>query len=256
MAHIHTHKNYLAKNDFCTWMQNQNKAENILAFAPAMSFFVLGFQDILSLLYKEQPKNELEKMLNVHCLEDSQHWKWFLNDLKALNYLSGSTYEYIYKLWNEDNKVPRMSTYYFAYLAQKLKDARFALVFVECLEAAFAVFIQNLKPGLEQTGVFSRLHYFGHRHEEGEASHEMGSWIEEDAHASMEDKLSAIEFTDAERDYAMQICDDVFAKFQEMFIYWNEFAINNKEQKSVDINYAAGNSILNMVPETPSSSLV
>ncbi len=253
IQHINTHKNYLQKNDFCQWMQNQTNANSLLAFAPAMSFFVLGFQDILALLHKPQPKNDLERMLNIHCAEDSQHWKWFLNDLQQLKFLEQPTYEYLYKLWSEENKAPRMHTYYFAYLAQKLTDARFALVFVECLEAAFAVFINNLKPQLEANGAFAELHYFGHRHEEGEASHEMGSWIEDDAHSDMEASLGNIEFSEIERQYAMQICDDVFSRFQDMFLFWNEFAKKNTIQWHFQ---AAGSSILNTVPVVEPDSAV
>ncbi|KAF0775453.1 hypothetical protein AaE_000846 [Aphanomyces astaci] len=55
------------------------------AFAPAISYFILAFRDFNDfVLPYESPQSELEAALNVHALEDSTHYKLFLEDWEKL----------------------------------------------------------------------------------------------------------------------------------------------------------------------------
>ncbi|ETW04193.1 hypothetical protein H310_04538 [Aphanomyces invadans] len=55
------------------------------AFAPAISYFILAFRDFNDfVLPYDTPKTDLEAALNVHALEDSTHYKLFLEDWEKL----------------------------------------------------------------------------------------------------------------------------------------------------------------------------
>ncbi|KAF0685165.1 Aste57867_22867 [Aphanomyces stellatus] len=55
------------------------------AFAPAISYFILAFRDFNDfVLPYDAPQSDLEEALNVHALEDSTHYKLFLEDWEKL----------------------------------------------------------------------------------------------------------------------------------------------------------------------------
>ena len=96
-AHIDHKKNQLSQNPFCLWLKQAGLEQDALIFAPSMSYFVLGFRDILELAKRPNPKTELDFSINVHCEEDKEHWKWFLGDIQKLGYLNMSPEEFIFQ---------------------------------------------------------------------------------------------------------------------------------------------------------------
>ena len=79
---IENKKQKLSTHSFCRWLEAAPLNQDALAFAPSMSYFVLGFRDILELVKYTNPQSDLEKAINHHCEEDSEHWKWFLQRRK------------------------------------------------------------------------------------------------------------------------------------------------------------------------------
>src|SRR5690348_15890972 len=84
---IDARKRQLGDSPFCRWLAgDEGSDEDRFAFVPAQLFLVLGFRDILSFLKVANPKTDLDALINVHCQEDLDHWKWYLEDLEMLGF--------------------------------------------------------------------------------------------------------------------------------------------------------------------------
>jgi hypothetical protein len=108
IAYIEKKQHKLNQTDFCKWLRDEKIIFNDkTAFIPAMSFFVLGFRDILRYLEYKTPQNEIEMMINTHCQEDSFHWKWFLSDMEKLGFglhsWGSSVTDLLDKMWSDED---------------------------------------------------------------------------------------------------------------------------------------------------------
>lgn len=217
LREIEIQKEILNATKFAKRLTDLELRHDVLAFAPSMSYFVLGFRDILELAKRKNPKSALDFAINAHCEEDKEHWKWFLNDIQNLGYLNGSSFEFVSRIWSDQENIPRRMVYLVTYLIQKESDPKMILAVIECLEAAFAVFIEKLRPQLILRNVYESLMYFGQRHDLGEQSHALGSWIDD---SPADDLLLSIEMSEDERAYAITMVKEVFTHFNNMFEHW------------------------------------
>ncbi len=213
-----------AKNDFFKWLAHVdsfNAKHEILSFAPAMTFFVLGFKDILEEIKSSNPKSELEKILNIHCHEDSQHWLWFLDDLTKLGLDNHSklnnTSEFLKLIWSEEFTPMREMVYNTIFRIKESNNPKISLIIVEVLEAAFETFIANLSHALKGTEIYNQLSYFGDRHEQEEHNHQMGSWANPEM---INNKVLMIELSQEESYKAEVIIIEMFSLFDDIFTCW------------------------------------
>lgn len=230
---IEIQKEILSASKFAKWLTDLELKHDVLAFIPSMTYFVLGFRDILELAKREDPKSALDFAINAHCEEDKEHWKWFLNDLQNLGYLNGSCFEFASRIWSDEERIPRNMIYFVTYLIQKESNPKMILTVIECLEAAFAVFIEKLKPQLLNRNVYERLTYFGQRHDLGEQSHALGSWIDD---IPKDNLLLSIEMNEEERGYAISDVKEVFAHFNNMFEHWYNVSEKSTQKYPNSIN--------------------
>jgi len=216
-SYVHLKQEQLSQHNLITWMRG---GPNPISFYPAMTFFVLGFKDLLGYLKKPIPKSDIERAINQHCIEDSHHWLWFLNDMKQLQIEQTETGKHSSSLleliWQDNNFSSRDMIYSLIHLAKTYSDAVSHLAMIECLEAAFASFIDALHPHFDKPYWNKNLTYFGSRHHESEASHEMGSWIETHNQPPQVGFLEGIKMNDEQR----ELIDFVFDKFDRMFTVW------------------------------------
>ena len=100
---------------------------------------------------------------------------------------------------------------------------------IECLEAAFAAFIESLNVLTKRMGIYQQLVYFGEHHYDKESEHTMGSWLD-----STESKTQkALGARGAIRYPVMeQMIDDIFQGFEAMFSCW-ENGIETARQLNV-----------------------
>ncbi len=232
LTFIENKKQELSNHSFCRWLETAPLSQDALAFAPSMSYFVLGFRDILELVKYANPQTDLEKAINHHCEEDSEHWKWFLQDLSALGYLNSSTEVFLSKIWSDEGRTPRNMVYFLTHLIQQQKDPYLVWTVIECLEAAFAVFIDKLRPQLVQRGLYRRLMYFGKMHDEGEQSHALGSWIEDgdikEDHFDHHQHELNLAFSEEQIKQAQPIIEKIFMQFEVLFTHWHQEAETTK----------------------------
>lgn len=186
-----------------------------------MTFFVLGFRDVLSYLKRPRPESVWDHMINIHCEEDANHWMWFIEDLQKIGVSEtawGTDFsKLLYMMWSQEGEKSRDMIYTLIHYVKESRDPFINLALVETLEAAFAVFISALMPQIEKNGWQNELRYFGSRHHEDESNHAMGSWVGEvNVHSSLEDVV----LSDFQASEAARIVKELFSKFHVLFNSW------------------------------------
>jgi hypothetical protein len=208
-------KSKLNEHVLIHWIRS---SQTPLSFAPAMSFFVLGFKDLLLNLEYPQANTTLEKAVNHHCKEDLEHWQLFLEDLETMNVGQSAwgtkTTTALRQIWSNDNWRVRQATYKLMSLTFQKNSPGVRLLMIECLELAFAVFIEAVRASDSHSP--EALKYFGDHHFFEEASHAQGSWIDE----SHQLDLNELELTPEESKVAAMIVLEVFEWFHLMFTSW------------------------------------
>ncbi len=227
---IETKSEQLAKNPFCQWILSSNHSsdEETFSFTPSMLYFILGFRDILNHLEYINPQTELEKIINQHCLEDKNHWKWYLQDLKTLGACKtswgGDWSNFVDKIWHDENKPTRDLVYLCIHLIKKHQSPKASLVIIECLESTFGVFMSTIKSKFQDSHIYSRLQFFGQIHQEQEMNHSLGHWIDADnaitANHSQVSVLEKIHVTDTEKAELLTTVNIIFKQFELVFKTW------------------------------------
>ncbi|MDO9181807.1 MAG: hypothetical protein Q7U04_05335, partial [Bacteriovorax sp.] len=206
------------KHELIQWISN---TDHPLTFVPAMTFFVLGFRDVLSYLKRTNPKDIWDHSINVHCEEDANHWLWFIEDLQKIGMKEtawGKDFsELLITTWSESGYASRDMIYSLVHKAKLNPDPFMALTIIESLEAAFAVFINALIPQIERQGWQNDLRYFGSRHHEDESNHALGSWVGE---TTIDNNLKNIVLSNSQNTQANLIINETFIKFHTLFESW------------------------------------
>lgn len=219
---IEQHKSTLADHTFCQNLRNGTYSHQAYSFVPHMAFFVLGFKDMLKNLQVTKPKNALDRMLNHHCQEDSEHWQWFLDDLKTLKLdigkWGGDIGSALELIWSDFDFPVRNQVYRVMHHLFQCRSTQEKLVLVECLEAAFAAFVINLNYLTQRSGHFETLKYFGEHHFNEESSHAMGSWLNAEGKAPISAEKGQVLRTDT----MLAMVDDIFAGFNHVFTVWDK----------------------------------
>jgi hypothetical protein len=215
---IDAEKNRLADHELIQWMTSTSRP---LTFVSSMTFFVLGFRDVLSYLKRTNPKDIWDHSINIHCEEDSNHWTWFIEDMQKIGVqetLWGNDFsELLNSIWSEDGHASRDMIYGLVHYAKVTSDPFVHLSLIESLEAAFSVFIEALLPQIEKRGWQNDLRYFGSKHHEEESSHALGTWVGE---TSIDSDLRKVSLSDDQKHKSELMIQDIFAKFQIVFTSW------------------------------------
>lgn len=238
LSQIAKNQSQLEKHAFCqNLIHRQDVSLNAYSFVPHMTFFVLGFKDILETVRIENPKTEIEYSLNAHCEEDSEHWRWFIKDLEKLNmdveYWGGNVSSILSNLWSSDNYVVREMVYRVVAHIKATHSPEEKMIIIDCLESAFSVFINSLNNITHKNGYYHELKYFGEEHYEDEASHSNGNWLEGEKpeEHSHHDAIQRFRVP-----YMVYIIDDIFSGFEGVFNRWNDMLADDIE---IDMNIAS-----------------
>lgn len=219
---IKDRKQLLENSDLSLCMKDTNTpVEDRMKFIPSMLFFVMGFKDILESLEDKNSTDPIQKKVNIHCLEDEGHWRWYLNDLTTLgfenSYLEKPKAKMFETLWSDNYKAMREMIYqtiHYCKLSKNIPGVK--LVIVEVLEAAFAAFLLNMHKLIKEAGLFGELQYFGKRHQDQEDNHSIGSWLEDtDQKATLETDIPQEHLA-----FAHEAVNNLFDHFDVMFACW------------------------------------
>lgn len=212
----------LDQSSFCCFLKDSNiPAETRLRFAPEMFFFVLGFRDMLFSLENYEDESEYQKMVNVHCKEDSHHWRWYLNDLEYLKEKGiidfGSLTEHAHEMWSQSNWHTRNTVYEVLHISKTLTNPFMKLVVIQALEATFDSFNDGMTQVITDLNLLSELTYYGNLHVNAEEDHEGEDWMDLDPNDESH-RMNSL--SEEEREEALRIIDSVMDAFYNMFNSW------------------------------------
>lgn len=206
--------------DFLSWLRDPSisKGEK-MAFTPQMLFFIMGFKDLLSSMHIDQPANDIERIISVHCEEDINHWVWYIEDLNELGYsdIGNDLFSLTSFIWGEETKENREFIYKSFYYHYVRPSSTTDLVLIEIIEAVFASFSEALDVySMKHRDVYD-LKFFGETHRLAEQSHDSGNWIEK---IKVGDGIRNIKLNEEEVVFSKKMIDDIFESFDKMFDMW------------------------------------
>jgi hypothetical protein len=229
---IEIKKQEFANSSFFEFFQDPNNEprEKIL-FLPCITHWVMSFADLNKYIFRQEPaEDEIQKVINYHTYEDSNHWILFLEDLKKINFDNSLSFtEFVKFIWSKDTIKIRQMSYKFAGYTFRAKPMQ-KLIVIESIEAAGHAFFcvstkltQELKPVLGK-----EYQYLGQHHLERETGHTIGF-------LDREKLISEIQLTGTERQEAFELVQDIFNIFTEAA---DEALIYLQEQRDLLLNSA------------------
>lgn len=212
---IEARKTFLRQSALCTYIGDGNVAPSQrLSFVPAMIFFTMGFKDILAALCDEDDDSPLQQSVHQHCMEDSFHWQWYLEDLATIEHgqrlINAPIVHAFTDVWSPANHATREVVYHAIHLAKTYRTPYFRMVIIEALEATFACFNEPMYRLVREMGMAEQLHYFGQVHEHAESSHSK----------DQEDTMPEYEPDEIEAASAVHLANELFDVFEDMFDCW------------------------------------
>lgn len=188
-----------------------------LSFVPRMLFFVMGFKDLMQIVRYQQPTNDLEKSVNTHSDEDSNHWQWYLKDLTFISgwFKNENSSNLISDVWSDDTLEVRKTIYLFSRHIQNMQDPVARMLMIEVLEITFDKFKEAIHPVLKDSDLYHQMDYFGQKHQETEENHSTG--ISEDEISDLIAQLPA-----TLKEEMIPIVNELFDQMYQMAKNWAE----------------------------------
>jgi hypothetical protein len=179
--------------------------EEVIGFAPALTFWVMTFQDVLRLTASRGCNPELRKILIHHRTEDAGHERWFLSDLGTL----GLPIPDVATLFGPEHSTTRDAANALMSEVFRAGDDRLRVLLLLTLESAGHVFFEAIARRVDMAGMSRRLRYFSFSHLDAEEQHDV--FGEEMGRA-----VAAIDLGDI-REEAFAMVDRCYAAFDAMF---------------------------------------
>lgn len=198
-------------------LRQDQAVQGQLNFVPRMLFFVMGFKDLMQIVRYQNPTTPLEKSVNTHSDEDSNHWQWYLKDL---TYISGwfkneNSENLISDVWSDDTLEVRKTIYLFSRHIQNIQDPVARMLMVEVLEITFDKFKEAIHPVLKKSDLYHQMDYFGQKHQETEENHSTG--ISEDEISGLIAQLPV-----SLKEEMVPIVNELFDQMYQMAKNWAE----------------------------------
>lgn len=183
-----------------------------LSFAPSMLYYLMGFKDVLEQLSEKNPKTDLHKMINAYCVEDAEHWRWYLSGLEmmgvTLNSWGSTLTEFCNNAWSKETEINRKTIFTLINYAQ-YKDPLIRLILIQVFEATGVLFIGYTRKATIDMNRDDELSYFGKDHYE-----------EEFGHTVQGNDLVSHEISEESKKIAMNAIEDLEKCYDEMFEMW------------------------------------
>lgn len=165
---IRRERERLAQHPFFVRLTRGGSLRDAQIVAERIPFFVMGFQDVLRLVYDTTREPELRELARQHALEDSGHDQWFLHDLERL----GVTCD-VKRLFSAESSAVRDVIYGQVADVLRSEDDRARLAIVLSLEAAGAEFFERMIGLVERLDRERELRYFARKHQRVEQNHDV-----------------------------------------------------------------------------------
>lgn len=226
LAFIEQKKQEIAQNPLIKFMQDKSiDPRQRLAWTPAFAPFAMMFKDFnRTVLFKEPVDSKIQEMINQHSYEDSQHWLWFLKDMKLMGYDIPINYTDSLKfLWGKETIKVRQMAYNLFGICTLEEDILIKLAVAESVEAIGNVGLSEASQVAKELTEITKQHYpyFGPAHIVKETGH-----IQADID-SVENFIEKIKLTEAQKEKAFILVERVFADFTESMNEMLTFAHNH-----------------------------
>ena len=206
LQHIATREARFAAHPFFADLKMDRPLEQVMAFAPRLTFWVMTFQDVLRLNAHFIQDAHLKALATRHHSEEGGHDQWFEEDIAALTGGSLS----IGTLYGKAHAKTRDAAYAIISEVYRPVDDRLRIVLLWALESTSHVFFGRTAILTAAQGADERLKYFSDHHMQAEAQHAM---FEEELAAELE----AMELSPEVRADALAMVDRVYGAFDTMF---------------------------------------
>lgn len=206
LQHIAEREARFAEHPFFADLREDRPIDQVMAFAPRLTFWVMTFQDVLRLNAHFIEDPHLKALATRHHSEESGHDKWFEEDIAALTGGSLS----LGAMYGKAHASTRDAAYAIISEVYRPVDDRLRIVLLWALESTSHVFFARTAVVTAAQGTDERLKYFSDHHVQAEAQHAM---FEQELAAELE----AMHLEPAVRAEALEMVDRVYAAFDAMF---------------------------------------
>ncbi len=206
LQHIAECEARFASHPFFEDLRMDRPIEQVMAFAPRLTFWVMTFQDVLRLNAHFIQDAHLKALATRHHAEEGGHDQWFEEDIAALTGGSLS----IGTMYGKAHVKTRDAAYAIISEVYRPVDDRLRIVLLWALESTSHVFFGRTAVISAAQGADDRLKYFSDHHMKAEEQHAM---FEEELAA----ELGAMELSPEVRDDARAMVSRIYAAFDLMF---------------------------------------
>lgn len=161
--HIERKQKEFMRHPFFDLLERLDRLEDVAGFVPNMTFWVMGFQDILRLNEERVFDPFLRKVARHHRLEDAGHEQWFLHD-KAYICGSDSPDGDAGWLFGKENQGARDLVYALLAEVYKSEDELLNIVLLVVMESTGHVFFDKIVKQMKKIGEDENLLYFSSSH--------------------------------------------------------------------------------------------
>ncbi|MCP3099832.1 hypothetical protein LZ198_13235 [Myxococcus sp. K15C18031901] len=206
LQHIAVCEERFASHPFFSDLRQDRPLEQVMAFAPRLTFWVMTFQDVLRLNAHFVQDAHLKALATRHHAEEGGHDQWFEEDIAALTGGSLS----IGSLYGKAHARTRDAAYAIISEVHRPLDDRLRIVLLWALESTSHVFFSRTAIISAAKGADDRLKYFSDHHMRAEAQHAMFE-------QQLAEELEAMVLAPELRAEALAMVDRIYAAFDTMF---------------------------------------
>ncbi|MCP3165317.1 hypothetical protein [Myxococcus qinghaiensis] len=206
LQHIAVCEERFASHPFFADLKQDRPIEQVMAFAPRLTFWVMTFQDVLRLNAHFIQDAHLKELATHHHAEEGGHDQWFEEDIAQLTGGSLS----IGTLYGKAHAKTRDAAYSIISEVYRSVDDRLRIVLLWALESTSHVFFSRTAVISAAQGADDKLKYFSDHHMQAEQQHAMFE-------QQLAEELEAMVLEPAVRDDALAMVNRIYAAFDTMF---------------------------------------
>ncbi|MEH2230660.1 MAG: hypothetical protein V7K71_13610 [Nostoc sp.] len=220
LALIEQKKQEFAQLPLFNFMQDKSiNPRQRLAWAPCAAHFIMNFGELNKYFLRVEPTNDpIQTLINKYTYEDDDHWLWFLEDLKNLEFDKTLLFSDALKfLWSEETQNARWLNYQlYRHTSQATPIQK--IIVIQVTEATGNVMLSiAAEIGKEIKAITQKqCRYFADFHLDIETGHMTGS-------SGIDQLLQDIQLSEAAQQEAFELVENLFTVFTQfansLFVY-------------------------------------
>jgi hypothetical protein len=205
LEHIAARESRFSEHPFFDDLRQDRPVEQVMAFAPRLTFWVMAFQDVLRLNAGFIRDAHLKALAQRHQAESVGHERWFERDIAAL---TGGPLG-LGAVYGKAHASTRHAAYTIIGEVHRPVDDRVRIALLWVLESTSHVFFGRTGIVTAAQGADERLRYFSDHHQKAEAQHALFE-------AELRAELEGMHLEPEVRAEALAMVDRIYAAFGAM----------------------------------------